>query len=57
LGHSLRGSVDWMMLISLLIGSLPGIALGGQIAAFAPDRVLRTVLACALFVVGAKLSF
>jgi hypothetical protein len=57
LGHAFRGSVDWMMLISLLIGSLPGIALGGQIAAFAPDRVLRTVLAGALFVVGAKLSF
>jgi uncharacterized protein len=56
LGHSFRGSVDWMMLISLLIGSLPGIALGGQIAAFAPDRVLRTLLAGALFVVGAKLS-
>jgi hypothetical protein len=57
LGHSLRGSVDWMMLISLLIGSLPGIALGGQIAAFAPEHVLRPVLAGTLFVVGAKLSF
>ncbi|MGH6850054.1 MAG: sulfite exporter TauE/SafE family protein, partial [Methylocella sp.] len=45
LGHAFRGSVDWMMLISLLIGSLPGIALGGQIAAFAPDRVLRPILA------------
>ncbi|MGH6841843.1 MAG: sulfite exporter TauE/SafE family protein [Methylocella sp.] len=56
LGHAFRGSVDWMMLISLLIGSLPGIALGGQIAAFAPDRVLRTLLAGTLFVVGAKLS-
>lgn len=57
LGHSFRGSVDWMMLISLLIGSLPGIALGGQIAAYAPDHVLRPVLAVALLVVGAKLSF
>lgn len=57
LGHSFRGSVDWMMLISLLIGSLPGIALGGQLAAYAPDHVLRPVLACALLAVGAKLSF
>jgi uncharacterized protein len=57
LGHSFRGSVDWMMLISLLIGSLPGIALGGQMAAYAPDHVLRPVLACALLAVGAKLSF
>jgi uncharacterized membrane protein YfcA len=40
-----------------LIGSLPGIALGGQMAAYAPDHVLRPVLACALLAVGAKLSF
>ncbi|MGH6793792.1 MAG: sulfite exporter TauE/SafE family protein [Methylocella sp.] len=56
LGHAFRGSVDWMMLISLLIGSLPGIALGGQMAAYAPDHVLRPVLACALLAVGAKLA-
>jgi hypothetical protein len=45
------------MLVSLLIGSLPGIAIGSQLAAHVPDRVLRPVLAGTLALVGAKLSF
>ena len=56
-GHWYMGSVDWSLLASLLIGSLPGIAIGSQIAARIPDRVLRPVLAGTLAVVGAKLAF
>ena len=56
-GHWYIGSVDWSLLTSLLIGSLPGIAIGSQIAARIPDRVLRPVLAGTLAVVGAKLAF
>ncbi len=56
-GHWYLGSVDWAMLVSLLIGSLPGIAIGSQLAAHVPDRVLRPVLAGTLALVGAKLSF
>ena len=56
-GHWYLGSVDWAMLLSLLIGSLPGIAVGSQLAAHVPDRVLRPVLASTLAIVGAKLSF
>ena len=56
-GHWYLGSVDWSLLVSLLIGSLPGIAIGSQLAAYVPDRVLRPVLASTLAVVGAKLSF
>jgi len=44
------------MLASLLIGSLPGIAIGSYFAAKVPDRVLRPVLASTLMVVGAKLA-
>jgi uncharacterized protein len=55
-GHMLMGGVDWLLLVSLLIGSLPGIAIGSQLAARAPDRFLRPVLASVLAVVGAKLS-
>ena len=56
-GHWYLGSVDWSLLVSLLIGSLPGIAIGSQLASYVPDRVLRPVLASTLAVVGAKLSF
>ncbi len=56
-GHWYMGSVDWSLLASLLIGSLPGIAIGSQVAARIPDRILRPVLAGTLAVVGAKLAF
>ena len=56
-GHWYIGSVDWSLLTSLLIGSLPGIAIGSQVAARIPDRILRPVLAGTLAVVGAKLAF
>lgn len=56
LGHWLIGSIDWSLLASLLIGSLPGIAIGSQLAAAVPDKFLRPVLASMLAVVGIKLS-
>ena len=52
----MMGAVDWSLLASLLIGSLPGIAIGSHLAARIPDRFLRPVLACVLAVVGIKLS-
>jgi uncharacterized protein len=56
LGYWLMGAVDWSLLASLLIGSLPGIAIGSHLASRIPDRFLRPVLAGTLAVVGAKLS-
>ncbi len=55
-GHWLLGSVDWALLASLLIGSLPGIAIGSYLAARIPDRFMRPILASTLAAVGAKLS-
>ena len=55
-GHWIMGGVDWNLLVSLLIGSLPGIAIGSHIAAKVPDRLLRPALAAMMAVVGAKLS-
>ena len=55
-GHWYLGSIDWALLSSLLVGSLPGIAIGSHLAARVPDHVLRPVLASTLAVVGAKLS-
>jgi uncharacterized membrane protein YfcA len=55
LGHLYLGSIDWSLLVSLLIGSLPGIALGSYFAARVPDRLLRPVIASTLALTGARL--
>jgi uncharacterized membrane protein YfcA len=56
-GHWFLGSIDWALLVSLLIGSLPGITIGSLLAAHVPDRILRPLLAGTLAVVGIRLSF
>jgi len=57
LAHWLFGTVDWTLLASLLVGSLPGIVLGSYAAARVPEKVLRPVLAGTLLLVGGKLAF
>jgi uncharacterized membrane protein YfcA len=54
-GHWLLGSINWSMLLSLLAGSLPGIALGSLLSSRAPDTLLRNVLAATLMLVGVRL--
>ncbi len=56
LGHWWLGNVNWALLGALLIGSLPGIAVGSHIAARLPERFLRPLLATMLFGIGGKLS-
>jgi uncharacterized protein len=56
-GHWALGSIDWTLLASLLVGSIPGIAIGSQLAARAPEKVLRPILAGTLAIVGARLAF
>jgi uncharacterized membrane protein YfcA len=55
LGHWWLGTVDVALLVSLLIGSLPGIALGAHFAAKVPERALRGLLASVLLLIGGKL--
>jgi uncharacterized protein len=55
IGHWLLGSVNWLILILLLLGSLPGIYLGSHFAARVPDRILRPLLATTLLLVGARM--
>lgn len=56
IGHWLSGSIDGLLLLSLLCGSLPGIVIGSYISSRVPDRLLRPILAGTLAVVGARLS-
>lgn len=55
LGHWWLGSVDWALLGSLLVGSLPGIWLGSHVSAKLPERFLRPALAAMLVLVGTRL--
>jgi uncharacterized membrane protein YfcA len=54
-GHWLLGSVGWVLLGSLVIGSLPGIFVGSHLSARVPDKVLRPVLAAVLVIVGVRI--
>ncbi|HEY2179653.1 MAG TPA: sulfite exporter TauE/SafE family protein [Caulobacteraceae bacterium] len=56
-GHWLMGSVDFSLLISLMVGSVPGIIVGSLLASRAPDSVLRPILASTLALVGGRLFF
>jgi uncharacterized membrane protein YfcA len=57
MGHLAMGSVDVGLLVSLLIGSVPGIIVGSLASARVPDNVLRPILAGTLALVGGKLIF
>jgi uncharacterized membrane protein YfcA len=54
-GHWLLGSIDWSMLLSLLVGSLPGIVIGSYLSSKAPEKLLRNLLAATLTLVGVRL--
>jgi uncharacterized membrane protein YfcA len=56
-GHWWLGSIDWTLLVTLLVGSLPGITLGSMLARKVPERFLRGLLALTLTGVAFKLVY
>ncbi len=54
IGHATLGHVDWLLLVALLIGSLPGIWLGAQLTRRMPDRLVRGLLCVSLVTAGLK---
>ncbi len=54
-GHWWLGSIDWALLLMLLIGSVPGITIGSWFARSIPEKFLRGLLAMTLTAVAAKL--
>lgn len=48
LGHAGLGNIDINVLLGLLAGSVPGIALGSRVTGFLPDWLLRVLLAIVL---------
>jgi uncharacterized membrane protein YfcA len=57
LGHAGLGTVDYTLLGSLLIGSLPGIWVGSLLSSRISERWLRSALAGILVMVGGRLVF
>ncbi|MFT5644305.1 MAG: putative membrane protein YfcA [Janthinobacterium sp.] len=56
-GHWWLGSIDWNLLVALLLGSVPGIMIGSWFARSVPEKFLRALLATTLTAVAVKLIY
>jgi len=54
-GHWLAGNVDFGLLFWLLLGSIPGVLIGGRLTLAVPEQFLRLLLAGVLGLAGIKL--
>ena len=54
IGYATLGHVDWQLLLSLLLGSIPGIWLGAQLTRTMPERLVRALLCVSLVAAGLK---
>ncbi|MCS1350039.1 sulfite exporter TauE/SafE family protein [Mechercharimyces sp. CAU 1602] len=50
--HATFGNVDWVFVSYLLMGSIPGILLGGRLTLHVPDKLLRGFIICILLATG-----
>ena len=57
LGHASLGTVDYSLLGTLLIGSIPGIWIGSHLSSKVAEHWVRVLLALILVYVGQKLDF
>jgi uncharacterized protein len=55
LGHWWLGTVNWALVGSLLLGSIPGIVAGSLLATRVPEQILRPALAVVMLLAGARL--
>jgi uncharacterized membrane protein YfcA len=54
--HAAASGVQWQLVPTLLMGSIPGVLLGSRLALAIPPRPLRTILAGLLLVTGYRLA-
>jgi uncharacterized membrane protein YfcA len=57
LGHWALGSIDWQLLESLLVGSIPGIIIGSIVSSRIPEIAVRVALTATLILICAKFWF
>ena len=55
IGHSWLGNVDWLLLVQLLVGSIPGILVGSLVTGRINEGFIRAALAIMLAFTGFKL--
>lgn len=55
IGYLTANTINWNIVILLLIGSLPGVFLGSKLSKYIPDTVMRPLLATVLAISGFKL--
>jgi uncharacterized protein len=55
IGHAGLGTINYKLLVGLLVGSVPGVWIGSKLSARFPERVLRPILATTLLYLGVKL--
>jgi len=53
--HAQAGTVDWPLAAALLVGSVPGVAVGSWMTTRLPSRAVRAALAVLLFLTGVNL--
>ncbi len=56
LGHYMAGRVDLALTANVLVGAVPGVIVGANLATVMPQRVLRGCLAATLVAVGLQLA-
>ncbi|MBV9690581.1 MAG: sulfite exporter TauE/SafE family protein [Ktedonobacteraceae bacterium] len=55
IGYFTAGTINWTLVVLLLLGSLPGVFIGSVSSKYVPDRFMRPVLATVLALSGLKL--
>lgn len=53
--HANAGSVNYLLVGNLLVGSIPGVLIGSTLSAKVPTKPLRTVIATIIIISGIKL--
>lgn len=53
--HAGMGNVNYMLVLNLLLGSIPGVVLGSSLSSKLPTKPLRTILAFVILISGVKL--
>lgn len=56
IGHMHLGTVNYGLLGALLIGSVPGIYLGSNLAYYLPEKIMRPIMAGVLMLIGIRLA-
>lgn len=55
IGHVAGSNIDYAATGALLVGSIPGVLLGGRMTVHLPDKAMRVALSTTLFLAGTKL--